>query len=86
MEQKLTGARHRLALLGGRLHGTSPLAKISNGYGFVTDAEGKRLSSVSQTVPGAKITLRISDGRIRAQVIETIPYQKMLDRRQESND
>ena len=33
MEQRLTGARHRLALLGGRLHGASPLSKISNGYG-----------------------------------------------------
>ena len=86
MEQRLTGARHRLALLGGRLHGASPLSKISNGYGFVTDAEGKRLSSISQAVPGEKISLRISDGRIRAQVIETIPYQKTLDFRQESSD
>ena len=86
MEQRLTGERHRLALLGGRLHGASPLSKISNGYGFVTDAEGKRLSSISQAVPGEKISLRISDGRIRAQVIETIPYLKTLDFRQESSD
>ena len=86
MEQRLIGERHRLALLGGRLHGASPLSKISNGYGFVTDAEGKRLSSISQAVPGEKISLRISDGRIRAQVIETIPYQKTLDFRQESSD
>ena len=86
MEQKLTGARHRLALLGGRLHGLSPLAKISNGYGFVTDAEGKRLSSVDQTAPGEEITLRISDGKILAQVTETIPYQKTPDNRIESND
>ena len=74
MVQKLTGARHRLALLGGQLHGASPLSKISNGYGFVTDAEGKRLSSISQAASGEEISLRISDGRIRAQVIETIPY------------
>lgn len=74
MEQRLTGARHRLALLGGQLHGASPLSKISNGYGFVTDAEGKRLSSISQAASGEEISLRISDGRIRAQVIETIPY------------
>ena len=86
MEQKMTGARHRLALLGGRLHGLSPLAKISNGYGFVTDAEGKRLSSVAQTAPGEEITLRISDGKILAQVTETIPYQKTPDNRTESND
>ena len=52
MEQKLTAARHRLALLSGQLHGLSPLAKISNGYGFVMDAEGKRLTSVGQTAAG----------------------------------
>ena len=28
----------------------------------------------------------IDPDHVRAQVIETIPYQKMLDRRQESND
>ena len=80
MEQKLTAARHRLALLGGRLHGLSPLAKISNGYGFVTDADGKRLSSVSQAAPGEKITLRISDGKILARVTETIPYSEDSDK------
>ena len=61
MEQKLTAARHRLALLSGQLHGLSPLAKISNGYGFVMDAEGKRLTSVGQTAAGDAITIRIAD-------------------------
>lgn len=80
MEQKLTGARHRLALLGGRLHGLSPLTKISNGYGFVTDAEGKRLASVGQTAAGDAITIRISDGKIQAQVTEVTPYSEHSDK------
>ncbi len=86
MEQKLTGARHRLALLGGRLHGLSPLAKISNGYGFVTDEEGKRLASVSQTAAGDTVTIRISDGKIRARITEVLPYQETLDNRTKNND
>lgn len=86
MEQKLTGARHRLALLGGRLHGLSPLAKISNGYGFVTDEEGKRLASVSQTAAGDTVTIRISDGKIRARVTEVLPYQETPDNRTKNND
>ena len=79
MEQKLTAARHRLALLSGQLHGLSPLAKISNGYGFVMDAEGKRLTSVGQTAAGDAITIRIADGKIQAQVTETVPYQEKRD-------
>lgn len=86
MEQKLTGTRHRLALLGGRLHGLSPLAKISNGYGFVTDAEGRRLASVDQTAAGDTIMIRISDGKIRAHVTEIAPYQETPDNRNENND
>lgn len=86
MEQKLTGTRHRLALLGGRLHGLSPLAKISNGYGFVTDAEGRRLASVDQTAAGDTIMIRISDGKIRAHVTEVVPYQETPDNRSENND
>lgn len=79
MEQKLTAARHCLALLSGQLHGLSPLAKISNGYGFVMDAEGKRLTSVGQTAAGDAITIRIADGKIQAQVTETVPYQETRD-------
>lgn len=75
MEQKLTAARHRLALVSGQLHGLSPLAKISGGYGFVTDETGARLLSAGQAVPGSEITVRVADGKIRAQVLETEQYE-----------
>ena len=75
MEQKITGSRHRLALLGSRLHGLSPLERISGGFGFVTDERGKRLESVRQTAPGEAITLRISDGTVRARVLETEEHE-----------
>ena len=75
MEQKLTMLRHRLALVSGRLHGLSPLAKISGGYGFVTDESGARLLSAEQAAPGSEITVRVSDGKIRARVLETEQYE-----------
>ena len=76
MEQKLTMLRHRLALVSGRMHGLSPLTKISGGYGFVTDETGARLLSAGQAAPGSEITVRVSDGKIRAQVLETEQYEK----------
>ncbi len=76
MEQKLTMLRHRLALVSGRMHGLSPLAKISGGYGFVTDETGAKLLSAGQAVPGSEITVRVSDGKIRAQVLEAEQYEE----------
>ena len=71
MERRLLDARHRLALVSGRLHGLSPLEKISKGFGFVTDASGKRVEHVRDVKDGAQITVRIADGRIEAQVTGT---------------
>lgn len=68
MERRILEARHRLALAGGRMHGLSPLEKISRGYGFLTDGAGKRLESAASVQAGDPITIRVSDGRIEAQV------------------
>ena len=70
MEQRLLAARHKLALAGGRLHGRSPLEKISRGFAFVTDGSDRRVESVRQVEPGDMVTRRITDGRITAQVTE----------------
>ncbi|MDO5406722.1 MAG: exodeoxyribonuclease VII large subunit [Eubacteriales bacterium] len=70
MERRLTEAKHRLALCGGRLHGLSPLEKISRGFGFVTDEGGKRVESVEQVNAGDRITVRVADGRIEAEVTD----------------
>ena len=71
LNQKLTDRRHRLALLSGRLHGLSPLAKISGGFGFLTDDGGRRIESASAVKTGDRMLIRVSDGRIEAEVLET---------------
>lgn len=71
MERKILDARHRLALASGRLHGLSPLEKISKGYGFLTDAYEKRIEHIADVAAGDWVTIRISDGRIDARVEKT---------------
>ena len=70
MKQKLTAAKHRLALAGGRLHGLSPLEKISRGFGFLTDENSRRIEHAADVNPGDLITIRITDGRLKARVAE----------------
>lgn len=70
MKRKLTMAKHRLALAGGRLYGLSPLEKISRGFGFLTDENSRRIEHAADVNPGDLITIRITDGRLKARVTE----------------
>lgn len=70
MKRKLTMAKHRLALAGGRLHGLSPLEKISRGFGFLTDENSRRIEHAADVNPGDLITIQITDGRLKARVTE----------------
>ena len=76
MEKRLSEYRQRLALLSGRLEGCSPLKKLSQGFGFVTDEAGKRVDSVNKVMPGEKIEVRTADGRIDARVEAVFPYSR----------
>lgn len=69
MEQRLLEQRHRLALIGGRLHGLSPLEKISKGFGFVTGEDGAKIESVKQVKKGDQIQVRLADGKILTEVL-----------------
>ncbi len=71
MERRILTARHRLALISGQLHGLSPLEKISKGFGFLTDADNKRIEHVQDVKKDDRITVRILDGRIEARVEKT---------------
>ena len=70
MEARLRGTRHRLELLAGRLHGLSPLLRLSGGYSYLTDSKGKALKSVSQLQCGTEVTGYLRDGIFRAEVRE----------------
>ena len=76
MESRLENHRHRLALLAGRLSGLSPLDKISSGYGFVTDIQGKRLKSVAQLEVGDRFRVHLADGSVTAETVEKMVSMK----------
>ena len=57
-------------LLRHKMEALSPLAVLDRGYSIVTDKDGRTLKSVSQAKAGDNITIRLSDGRILADVQE----------------
>lgn len=75
--RKLSTVKHRLEVLGEQLKCVSPYKRLEDGYSFVTDSEGKKISGISDVHPGDKLIIRNTEGIIRATVDETI--SKTLD-------
>ena len=71
MERRLDSDKKRLAVISGTMWGLSPLKKLSQGYGFVTDADGERLASVKQAPVGSRIHVQVADGKLTANVVES---------------
>lgn len=58
-----------------RARSLSPLETLRRGYAVVQDAEGHVVSSVTATDAGARLRVRVSDGRILATVDDTEPTE-----------
>jgi len=69
----LVSRRHPLEQLTGQLNALSPVAILERGYALLFDAAGNLLKDASQVSAGDRITARLSKGRIRATVSETLP-------------
>ena len=76
MRGRLTDRRHRLSLICEGLERLSPLRILANGYGFVTDEKGKRMTSVKTVRPGDGMVIHLSDGRIEAEVREVFDERR----------
>lgn len=70
-KQRVQEKRYRLELYVAKLQGLSPLAKLSKGYGLVVDHKQRPLQSVSEVVPGQKLTISLLDGDIEA-IVESV--------------
>lgn len=70
MKYILTARRHALQLYVERMKGISPLAKLSSGYSYLEDENGRNIRSVEQVGAGDCIIVRLKDGRLKAQVTE----------------
>jgi exodeoxyribonuclease VII large subunit len=64
----LTGQRHRLTELAGRLESLSPLRVLARGYAVARARDGTVLKRVAQLEPGLAFRLTVSDGDVDAQV------------------
>ncbi len=70
--QQLEHRRNRLHQLARDLHTLSPLNTLGRGYALVMrDRDGKILCSHEEVAPGERITARLSQGRLRCEVIES---------------
>ena len=70
MERRLVAAKHQLALYIEELKGLSPLYKLTGGYSYTTDTEGKPVESVKQIKPEQQLWLTFKDGRARVKVMD----------------
>lgn len=66
MERLLQEKRHEMELYIQRMRGLSPLEKLSSGYSYVSDCNGRNIRSVKQVEVGQSVTVRVQDGSFEA--------------------
>lgn len=71
MKELVREKRYRLSVAAGRLKGLSPLERLSQGYAYVADAQGRTVTSVTQVGAGDSMKISVKDGDITAVVQET---------------
>lgn len=71
MDRRLLLAKHSLQLRVTALQGLSPLAKLNQGYSYVSNEQGNNIRSVHQVKRDDRICIQVIDGTIQAGVIES---------------
>ncbi|MCI7321741.1 MAG: exodeoxyribonuclease VII large subunit [Lachnospiraceae bacterium] len=72
MENILKEKRHRLVLLSNSLEGYSPMRKLSGGYAYVEQADGRALRSIREVAQKDTILVHLTDGTIRCEAEEIL--------------
>ena len=71
MERKLGAAKQRLAIHIEQMKGLSPLAKLNQGFSYVTSETGKVVKSVEHVKPNDSLKIYVTDGIVKAKVEDT---------------
>lgn len=71
MHYKVQKDRHKLELYIEKLKALSPLDKLSKGFSYTSDENGRVINRVDKTSVGSKIHITVTDGLIIATVDET---------------
>ena len=72
MEKKLNLAKQRLAIQIERMKGASPLAKLNQGFSYVSSENGNVVKSIEQVQFEDKLTIYMTDGIVKAKVEDTM--------------
>ena len=70
MDTRLEREKHRLSMYAARLEGVSPAKKLAGGYGYVSDADGKAVTTASGRKAGDEIRVFLKDGELLTEVKE----------------
>ena len=68
MNRLLEQKKHEFAILAGRLDGLSPAKKLSQGYAYVSDMDGKALKDVKNVKVDDTIKIHLLEGSLDAKV------------------
>ena len=71
MKQKILEERHKLAVKIERLKGLSPLDKLNQGFSYVQNSNQCTVRKISDVQPDEELSIYVTDGRIRAKVMNT---------------
>lgn len=72
MEQRLNLAKQRLAIQIERMKGLSPLAKLNQGFSYVSSESGMVVKSIEQVKKEDRLTIYMTDGIVKAKVEDTM--------------
>ena len=72
MEKRLNLAKQRLAIQIERMKGLSPLAKLNQGFSYVSSERGMVVKSIEQVKKDDRLTIYMTDGIVKAKVEDTM--------------
>ena len=72
VSRRMQSSESRLESLSGRLESLNPRNVLSRGYGLVTDAGGRAVTSIDDIQVGARVTVNMRDGRAEAEIKEKV--------------
>ena len=75
MKQLLLYKRNSLQLLVERVHAVSPVKRLNGGMAYLSDAEGRRISSVGEMQVGEDLRIRMKDGEATATIRNVECYE-----------
>lgn len=70
MSDSIRARRQKTAIYAERMKGVSPLEKLSQGYSYVSDAEGRNVRDVHSLKKGDTVNIQMMNGKVRADVKE----------------